>query len=235
MRYDIPVWQMVREAAKELPEPFTPADIIRKVREKRPNVNPNTIRTQVIACSPNHTSIKHYSTRQKLFYYLGEARFRLLKKGEETPAPSVSEETDEEETERREFSFEFERDLEAHLAKNLNDIDDGLKLYTSSDGKSGRQFEIDGEKIDLLLLDKNDDFVVIEVKPDQATDKACSQILRYMGQVRKRLAGGKKVRGIIICRKATDRLKYAVSVVESVKIKEYEVNFTFHDADLEMD
>jgi len=33
-RYDIPVWKMCYEAAKEMPEVFTPIDIIRKVRER---------------------------------------------------------------------------------------------------------------------------------------------------------------------------------------------------------
>lgn len=77
-KYDIPVWQMVYEAAKELPEVFAPIDVIRKVKEKRPEVKENTIRCHVISLSPNHPSFKHYSMRHKLFYYLGNGRYRLL-------------------------------------------------------------------------------------------------------------------------------------------------------------
>lgn len=78
-RYQIPVWKMCEEAAKELPEIFSPIDIIRKVHEKYPEVNRTTIRCQVIAASPNHPSSKHYPTSHRLFYYLGNGRFRFLK------------------------------------------------------------------------------------------------------------------------------------------------------------
>jgi RecB family endonuclease NucS len=52
--------------------------------------------------------------------------------------------------------------------------------------------------IDLLALDKNRDFVVIELKAGRAGDSACGQILGYMSWVRKELAGEKKVRGMIV-------------------------------------
>jgi hypothetical protein len=54
-----------------------------------------------------------------------------------------------------------------------------------------------------------------------------------MGWVRKQLAKDKNVRGIIITRKAGDDLKYAASIVDNVTIKEYEVEFTFKDANLD--
>lgn len=60
-------------------------------------------------------------------------------------------------------------------------------------------------------------------------------MLRYIGWVKRHIAGEHDVRGIIICRNATDRLKYASSAVGNVGIKEYEVNFSFHDADLEVE
>jgi hypothetical protein len=53
-----------------------------------------------------------------------------------------------------------------------------------------------------------------------------------MGWVKRHLANGKNVRGIIVTREANDELKYAVSALGNVKVKEYEVEFTFKDAGL---
>jgi len=49
------------------------------------------------------------------------------------------------------------------------------------------------------------------------------------------MAPDREVRGIIVCMNATDALKYATSTLENVSIKEYEVHFSFHDADLEVE
>lgn len=234
-KYDIPVWKMCEEAARALPEIFSPIDVIRKVKEKRPEVKESTIRAHVIALAPNHPSSKHYSMRHKLFYYLGNGRFRLLRSKERISPPSQAEEVVEEEEEAAGFSFEFEADLEGHLANNLGDIEEGLKLYVSPDGVSGRQFSTEVGRIDLLALDKDGNFVVIELKVGQATDRVSSQLLRYMGWVKRHIAGNRKVRGIIVCMNATDGLKYATSTLENVTIKEYEVHFSFHDADLEIE
>lgn len=233
-RYDIPVWKMCEEAARDLPEAFTPIDVIRKIREKRPEVKENTIRAHVIALAPNHPSSKHYGMRHRLFYYLGNGRYRLLKPREKI-SPPTEEISEEEEEADAEFSFEFEADLEGHLANNLNDIEEGTRLYISPEGVKGRQFQTDVGRIDILALDKDENLIVIELKVGQATDKACSQLLRYMGWIKKHIAGNRKVRGIIVCRNATDGLKYAASTLESVSIKEYEVHFSFHDADLEIE
>jgi len=241
-KYDIPVWKMCEEASRELPETFTPIEVIRKIQEKRPNVKPNTIRCHVIGLSPNHPSSKHYTMGRELFYYLGNGRYRRLYKTGEKPIPSRDEtilETkhfnEDMEYKEDEFSFEFEADLEGHLVNKLSDIEDGLALYVTPDGIKGCQFTIGVGRIDLLAIDRNNDFVVIELKVGQATDKACSQVLRYMGWVKKHMAGDRNVRGIIICKTATDRLKYATSLLDNVCIKEYEVTFSFNDTDLEIE
>lgn len=224
---------MCEEAAKELSDEFSAADVVRKVREKRPDVKKNTLQAHVIALAPNHPTAKHYSLRHKAFYYLGHGRYRLLKEDDIAKEPPEGETA--EEMEAPGFSFEFEADLEGHLVNSLRDIEEGLTLYVAPDGRRGQQFTTEVGRLDILAVDKKGDFVVTELKVGQASDAVCSQILRYMGWVKRHLAGDRNVRGIIVCRNATDRLKYATSTLGNVGIKEYEVNFSFHDADLEVE
>lgn len=73
-------------------------------------------------------------------------------------------------------------------------LEPGLKLY-SKNGVTGRQFNTGVVGIiDLLAIDKQGEFVVIELKAGEAKDKACAQLFRYMGWVAVNLANGKNVR-----------------------------------------
>lgn len=92
MKYDIPVWKMCYEAAKELSKTFRPIDVIRKIKERRPEVKENTIRAHVIALAPNHPSSKHHGIRHNLFYYLGNGNYRLLSEEEIVLPPTPLEE-----------------------------------------------------------------------------------------------------------------------------------------------
>jgi hypothetical protein len=83
-KYGVPVWKMCYEAARELPEVFRPIDIIKKIKEKRPEVKETTIRAHVIGLAPNHPSYRHYGGRHELFHYLGDGNFRLLADKETT-------------------------------------------------------------------------------------------------------------------------------------------------------
>ena len=228
--YDKRVWEMFLEIKNELPPQFTPKDVIRLIHRKRSQVKANTIRAHMIGCTPNHPSHKHYSMHHDIFYYLQNGKYRLLGP-EEVAKPREEEMPEEPEAakESREFSYEFERDLEHHLVENLAAIEPGLRLYVQDKETDGEQFVTDVGKIDVLAVDKNGDFVVIEVKGSEATDKAIGQLLRYMGWVKKNLAKQEKVRGIIIAKKASDELRYAVSNLENVAVKEYEVQFKFKD------
>lgn len=124
-KYDIPVWKMCYEAAKELPKTFRPVDIVRKIRERRPEVKENTIRAHVIALAPNHPSYKHYGMRHKLFYYLGNGNFRLLSE-KDVSIPSTLRK------ERVEKGTMFEKALiNAERLLNLGMYSQAIKEYGS--------------------------------------------------------------------------------------------------------
>jgi RecB family endonuclease NucS len=71
--------------------------------------------------------------------------------------------------------------------------------------------------------------VVIELKAGKADDRACSQILRYMGWVMEHLAGNRNVRGIIVANEFSDFLKYAVKAASNLTLKKYEFHFDFKE------
>jgi len=123
-----------------------------------------------------------------------------------------------------EISISMERDLQSFLLNDLNQVERGLKLYDN-----GKEFSIDVGRIDILAIDKNNNFVVIELKAGKAKDDAIGQLLGYMGYISENIAKGKKVRGYIIANNFEDRLKYAVKNLEHVKLKAYTVNFSFKD------
>ena len=95
--------------------------------------------------------------------------------------------------------------LEAWLADNLQKLENGLTL-------KGRQYETeDAGRIDILARDKNDRYVVVELKRDKASDSALGQILRYIGWVRLNLlSDDEKVRGYVVGDRFDDKINYAI-------------------------
>jgi len=126
-------------------------------------------------------------------------------------------------------SLSLERDLENNLVADLSKLEPGLKLY-QQDAVSGQQLHAEAAgRIDILAVDQNDDLVVIELKAGDADRQVCGQIQAYMGWAKEKLAGQKKVRGIIIANEFTERLRLAASVVPGLTLKKYAVSFKFTD------
>lgn len=84
-------------------------------------------------------------------------------------------------------------------------------------------------RIDLLAIDAQGDFVVVELKAEEADRQVCGQIQAYMGWVKENLAGDKKVRGIVIANAFTTRAIYAAKVVPNLSLKKYQISFKFAD------
>ena len=127
----------------------------------------------------------------------------------------------------------FEEHLEEYVVKNWKNIDFGepFKMYYEEDGTTGQQYTTDVGIIDILALDKNNDFVVIELKRAESGYKVVGQVLNYMGWVQERLAGeNHKVRGLIIVGEADKTLLTAVKpVADKVSLKEYRIKMLLED------
>jgi len=130
---------------------------------------------------------------------------------------------DIEETE--DSTFAYESDLRDFLAKNLNIIEQGLKLYTDPDGKDGIEYSIDSnnKRIDILAMDKNNAPVVIELKLSQGYEKVIGQALYYKGMVKEKLQKD-NIRIFIIAKEITNRLKKATEDLTFVELFEYSLS-----------
>jgi len=124
--------------------------------------------------------------------------------------------------------------LEKHLQEFLRDNWDKTELgkewaiYSDAgDEEAGYEYPCGVGYIDILTKHRAENrWLIIELKRGQTSDKTVGQILRYMGWVKKELAEPEdKVEGLIIAHDAEDSLKYAISMVPSVSLKLYEVEF----------
>lgn len=222
------------------------SDVISRIYTEHPDEpwQRNTISTYLIGLSVNHSSSHHYPSFRKhaFLFSLGNGRYRRWDPAtdgawEVTPAGVrlvdesddvvIAEEAAADEEVMAGMSLSLERDLESALIHRLDQLAPGLTLY-SDGGTRGHQLDtgVVG-RLDLLAKDEHGHFVVIELKVGKADDKVVGQILRYMGWVKRELAGGALVRGMIVASDFNDRIRYAVEAIPGVELKRYEINFTF--------
>lgn len=249
-----PVWQMVRDAVDSLGSPTTNADIREYVNSKYENVNPNTLNCQITICSVNHKSRVHYPENSKARKCNSKYDF-LFKTGKGVVAKYDPEthghwelredagrlivvqcdvgdelENQEELPEEEEagLPFALESHLRDFLAKNIATIQVNgatLKLYVDPDNRNGVEYPTEVGPIDILAVNASGDFVVIELKVDKGPDRAIGQAMRYMGWVKKHLAAGKKVSGVIVACDINEKLRYAASVAPNITLFEYKLKF----------
>jgi endonuclease len=182
----------------------------------------------------HHPNIKPNSGHN-LFFKVGPGKFRIWEPNAD-PQPIYREHSstdvdrhsgEDEEYDQSEISggsqeFAFERDLRNYLAKNLNSLENGLTLFQDEEF-SGIEFPVGGRFIDILAVDAQDNYVVIELKVSRGYDRVVGQILRYMAWVKNNLSSDKKVRGIIVASDVSDDLKLAASLIPNVELFEYTI------------
>lgn len=130
------------------------------------------------------------------------------------------------------MEFPLEKYLEDFIVRNWDSIDFGeeLKLYIDEEGVPAQQYPTFEGYIDILAKDKDDNFVVIELKKSRSDQKVVGQILSYVGWVKRNLSENGKVRGVIIVADSNNALMDAVSTVSDfISIKHYKVDFSFND------
>jgi hypothetical protein len=208
-------------------------DIITWFNKHHQEVKKSTLNCQIILHSTNAHSRIHYGAKQKhdLLFQINRDQFRRYDPGNDpqpiysetiggSPIPKGVEDSDNAGSE-----FAYEKDLQQYLAKNLTLIESGLTVYSDEElGTTGVEFPAGDRYIDILAVDSQSDYVVIELKVSRGYDRVVGQLLRYMGWVKRNLAEmNQSVRGIIIAREISDDLKLATLLLDNVKLVEYEL------------
>lgn len=233
--------EAIRQAVTDLGKVVSTREIINYIYRKYSNRpwKESTIRAHVIGCSINHSSSHHYPSFPKFLFTVEGGRVRLY--NQETNGrwivdekgacladiEELEEESPEEEYLPEEAAISLERDLENFLLTKLNVLEEGLRLY---EGETGRQFQVQSGRIDILAQDRDNNFVVLELKAGTATEAVLAQILAYMADVTKEVSIGKAVRGIIVAYDFAERLVAASSLLPAIKLMKYKVNFEFVEA-----
>jgi hypothetical protein len=207
-----------------------------------PKTNPKTVAIHVNAMSINNAKFRqnHPTIRPgngyDLFYKVGSDQFRLWNpeldgppsyKGD--PVIAVERTLDEQdETNDAEFAeFAYERDLQNFVAKNLHRIEPGLRLYEDEE-ITGLETDAGGRRMDVLAIDAQDSYVVIELKVSRGYDRVIGQLARYIAWVEKNMEPSRPVRGIIIAKEISEDLKLAASRFQGVSLIEYEMELKFN-------
>lgn len=114
----------------------------------------------------------------------------------------------------------LERDLQAALRENIEQIEPGLIII---DG--GKEKISPSGRTDILAMDANRRTVVIELKVGTASHDVFGQIQSYMGDLMTEIGG--PVRGIIIARDFDSKAIAASKPVPNIELLKYSFNFTF--------
>lgn len=119
--------------------------------------------------------------------------------------------------------FGFERDMQAALRDEIEQLEPGLEIIDD-----GAERTVDSGFIDITARDRTGATVVIELKRGTAGQKAVGQILSYMGDVAAE-EEGRPVRGILVAGDFDHKAKSAARMVPNLSLRRYSVTFKFSD------
>lgn len=116
----------------------------------------------------------------------------------------------------------LERDMQAALRKNIQQLEEGLEITDD-----GAERSVQSGFIDITARDAQGRTVVVELKAGLAGQRAIAQILSYMGDVATEEGGD--VRGILIASDFDPKAKAAARMVPALTLRRYSVRFLFAD------
>ena len=181
--YDKPVRILIRDMLSALaPQKgtlFSKDRAIEWFAQHYPKIKEGTISAHLIRFSTNAPSRLHYSVKpdEDLLFQVDGSHFRpydsstdpapIHSKADAIASPTEIQESAEAVTPSE---FAYESDLRDFLAKNLSIIEPDLRLY-QDEGITGIEFPVGGRFIDILAVDVNGHFVVIELKVSRGYDR----------------------------------------------------------------
>ena len=126
--------------------------------------------------------------------------------------------------------FSSERILEDEIEARLNAgtliFGVHLHIYDKKGDRYGRQYVIPVGRIDILAVDDDNNYYVIELKKDSGYDDPYGQIIEYMDWIKRNKATSKqKVYGIICLNNPKSDLIEKVKTNSMISLFQYEVHF----------
>ena len=218
-----------------------------------PGTNPSTVYAQINFCTVNSPSRIHgpenqqerrersrldilYKTDRGRFEAYDPAKhgvwlirrtdsgkFEIYQAGDSPVAGTFLSPVERSSTPPATSTFAAEAHLRDYLASNLHVIEEGLQPYGDEFGSSHVEYRTDVGPIDLLCIDKDGGLLVVELKVDRSSDAVAGQILRYVNWVRRHLANGRPVRGVIIAKAVPSTLLYSIDSDDTITAREYEL------------
>ncbi|MCK4872881.1 MAG: DUF1016 family protein [Phycisphaerales bacterium] len=163
-------------------------------------------------------------TLDALWWYLDQ------KESDDPPPTGVGETVPGGMSVESEQRFGLERHLHEFLRDNWNRVELGREwtLYQEpGEEEAGYEYPCDVGRIDLLAKHRSEPrWLVVELKRNQSSDQTVGQLLRYIGWVKRHMAeDGEQVHGMIICRRADNSLRYALSTLQNIELRLYQVEF----------
>jgi hypothetical protein len=245
--YDKPTWQLIQNAAVELPEVFTSEEMLNWFRAKYPAIKESTIRAHLIGMSVNSRTRQYYKglrehgvlykvDRTRYTTYQGERHGEFDDYGRQAGLEQSHEEIDIEQPDiepealsPQSAEFVLEQHLEDFMDRNWHQIDFGipLEIWNDEEGISGRQYPTGVGYVDFLCRNiSNQSFVVVELKKGRTSDAVIGQCQRYMGWVKRNLeTEGRPVYGLVIASDLDEKLRYALEVAPNISAMKHRLEF----------
>lgn len=212
--------------------------IINWFSDNYPKIKKNTVQCHIIKFTINNRTRVHYNATSQTDYLvqLGNKTLKLYDPDKDPKPKYTIEEFDDDEpeppNENGGAQFAYESHLRDFLKDNLEIIEHGLKLYRDEEDDNivGVEFDCGGRRIDILAVDTNGTYVVIELKVSKGYERTVGQLLRYKSWVRKEMADGEPVRGVIIAKSISPDLKLAAEEVKDIQLFEYDLSIQLRSA-----
>jgi hypothetical protein len=233
--------EMIANLAPQLSQIFSKQSAMEWFMDRYPKIKQGTISAHLIRFSTNAMGRLHHNVQpdEDLLFQIDGSHFRRYDPSND-PSPihaksdiiapqtqlphGNADDLVSENSFQAASEFAYESDLRDFLAKNLSVIEPELQLY-QEEGITGVEFPAGGRFIDILAVNADKQFVVIELKVSKGYDRVVGQLLRYMAWIREHHAEpGQGVRGIIAAREISDDLRLACSYLSDVSLYEYELS-----------
>lgn len=245
-----PVWMLVREAVESMDGEATYQDIKEYIWRRHKDIKERTINCQIIICCVNQKSRVYYPPNRKprecsekydFLYNLGNgkvtifdpdkhgswsiieenARLKVVKNDfHAVPVIGTNRIIEKEQVRAVSEVVPVMRDM---VVTNLALLKQDLKLYQDISGRMGIEYPTEVGIVDILAIDGEGYFTVVEIA-DPFTPEVLTRMLGCMGWLRKHLALGQEVRGIVLTNQVENNMLMSAAAIPQIEICQLQVS-----------